>query len=198
MSKKSLIAVMVPVAMAVLCLSGFASKDPVWEHKLQEYVSAVSQYYEMPLEETIEALEAGLTHEELPVALYIAKCTDVSSTSIADARRRGESWADLAEGYDLTAGDFYVRVTGERHGTRFSKIFAKFSGLTKDKFDQVSLADGDMIALANLRFLYQHYNYSQHLIMTWCGEGKSFVDINHQVHTATSEMRAKQLAEKSE
>lgn len=189
MLKNSLSAPMALLAIILLCLTAFADENYVGEYQM-----AVSGHYAVPLEEVTQVLEAGITEEELPVVFYIAEQAGVSPTSVVKSRKEAKSWFVIAADNNVTTSDFYVQVTGKRHGARFSKIYAKFSALSRDKFDQVALTDGEIVALVNLKFLYKYYNYSQHLIMTWSGEGKSFVEINHQVFAATSEMAAKQLA----
>jgi hypothetical protein len=181
------------VAVAVLCLSGFADDSQV-----DEYQMAVSDFYEVALENVIQAMDDGIPEEELPVLFFITTQAEVTSISVINSRLEGESWTDIAAAHDLTAADFYVPVSGERHGARYSKILAKYANRPRSEFDQVSLTDSDIIALVNLRFLYKHYNYSQHLIMTWSGEGKSFVDINRQVYAATTEMKNTHLAGNNE
>lgn len=165
--------------VVMLCLAAHASDSQIADYKL-----AISEYFETPLEKVVKTAEQGITLEDLPVVFFIARNAKIEPEVIVKTRLKGRSWSKIAAEHDMTAADFYVYVKGKNHGARFTQIMKKFAGLKKEEFDQIQLSNDEITALVNLRFLYKHYNYSQHLIMTWSGEGKSFVEINSLVSAA--------------
>jgi hypothetical protein len=193
MSKRLLPILTIFFTLAGLGLNGLAADTNV-----DLYHLAVSNYFEVPLEDVTQTMDRGIPVEELPVVFAIAGKADVPSASVVDSRLKDNSWAGIAAAHNMTAADFYVGVSNGRHGARYSRIIAKFTSLPRSQFDQATLTDSDIIALVNLKFLYKHYNYSQHLIMTWSGEGKSFIDINHLIYAATTKVETPAVADSSQ
>ena len=177
------------LAVAVFGLTGLAEED-----NLVGYQTAVSNYFEVSLDAVQNVLDAGVTYDEIPVVFHTAQIAKVSPESIAAERQNGSSWDQIAAAHDLNTADFYVHYTDKVDGTRFSRVYNKFEGLSRAQLDEVKLADDDYVCLANLRFLYKHYNYSQRVIMNWAADGKSFAQINDLVYAATTEMNTTSLA----
>lgn len=189
MRKSTLLVLAALTMVALFCQVVFAETD-----HLTEYQNAVGNYYEVPLADIQTAIEAGITDEELPVLFDIAQQAGVSSATIVTVRSGGASWQKIAETHKLNAGDFYVSYRDLVRGSAFNRTFGKFSGLNRSQRCEVKLDDADYVNLANLKFLYRHYNYSQSLIVNWHGETNSFVNVNHRVYSATSQMNSIKMA----
>lgn len=174
-------------ALVCLAVSGLATDSE--DALLETYQLAVSNYYDVPLESVLDASDAGLPNEELPVLFFITDQTNASSTAILTARLDGQDWATIASDHNLSATDFHVHTNEEDSGARFNRIFHKFKDLTRQEFDRVELEDSDIIDLTNLRFLYRHYNYSQHIIMSQASQGKSFLELNQGIYVSTIQMK---------
>lgn len=174
-------------ALVFLAGSGLATDSE--DACLETYQLAVSNYYDVTLESVLDASDAGLPTEELPVLFFIANQANTTTTAILTARLDGQHWASIAAEHDLVATDFYVHTDKEVSGARFNKIFYKFKDLTRQEFAGVELEDSDIIDLTNLRFLYHHYNYSQHIIMSQASQGKSFLELNQGIYASTVQMK---------
>lgn len=160
-----------------------------------EYLNAIADYYEVSLDAVQTAYEAGILADELPVLFFIAEQSNASPVSLTASRNSGQSWSKIGAGQDVTSGDFYVHSTDRIRSSAYRGIYSKFSDLKRSEFAQVKLTDTEIINLANLRFLYKHYHYSQRVIMNWAGEGKGFAKINQMVYSITTQMNTQHLAE---
>ena len=161
----------------------------------EEYWAAVTGYYDVSTEAVTAAVEAGIPNEELPVLFCVATKAKVNPQGLIASRTGGQSWMSIATSNGLTANDFYVQVDGKVIGAQYGQTYAKFKGLKRSEFGQIQLTDADIVHLVNLRLIYHHYNYSQHLVMTWISEGTSFLEVNHMVYSVTAEMEQKKRAE---
>ena len=177
------------ILCGLLCLAASALTTDSEDALLETYQLAVSNYYDVTLESVLDASDAGLPTEELPVLFFISEKSNGYSTAILTSRLDGKDWAAIASDHDLCATDFYVHTNKEVSGARFNKIFYKFKDLTRQEFAGVKLVDSDIIDLTNLRFLYHHYNYSQHIIMSQASQGKSFLGLNQGIYASTVQMK---------
>jgi hypothetical protein len=160
-----------------------------------EYLAAVADYYDFDFEAVEKAVESGIVTEELPVVFFIAREGKVDPKEVIETRKAGQSFQKIASKYGLTPADFRVRVTEDIRSEELRQTFDKLMKKTSEELKQASFDDVDFVRLANFKFLYRHYNYSAHLVLTWMGEGKTFVEINRAVYAATTEMKAKRLAD---
>lgn len=159
------------------------------------YLKAVSSYFGVPMKAAKAALTDGLKADELPVLFLISTNANASLKDAIAKRKDGQPWYKIAEAYGVKTSHFYVHLSKEPIGDGFIKLFKKFEGLSRTEYDMVKLSDVDLINLANLRFMYKHYNYSQHLIMTWRSENESYVVVNQMVASAAAEMKKAQASD---
>ena len=172
-----------------------AQVDSVAADYTPGYLKAVSSYYGVSMKAAKAAVADGLKVDELPVLFQISTTANAPLDDVIAKRNDGQPWYKIAEAYGVKTTHFYVHLSKEPVGDGFTKLFKKFEGLSRAEFDMVKLSDVDLIYLANLRFMYKHYNYSQHLIMTWRSEHESFVDVNQLVASATADMKKTQVSD---
>jgi hypothetical protein len=163
-----------------------------------EYLNAVADYYEVSLDAVQVAHDAGVLADELPVLFFIAEQSNANTVGLTASRNSGQSWSKIAAAHNVNSGDFYVHSTDRIGSPAYRDIYFKFADLKRSEFSQVKLSDTEIINLANLRFLYKHYHYSQRIIMNWAGEGKGFAQINQMVYAVTLQMNTQNLAETTE
>ncbi len=182
------------LAVLLMAVPSYGQSDSVAVDYSPQYRIAVADYYGTSVEATKQAVEAGILDEELPIVFYISALTNISSGDIVAARLKGASWHELASINSVTSADFYVHLSREASGDQWLAIYDKFADLKRHEFGQVKLDDTDIMYLSNLMFLYRHYNYSQNIIMNGVTEGKSFLEVHHQVREAVAGMEAEKKA----
>jgi hypothetical protein len=159
-----------------------------------EYLMHVGDYYGVAYEQVTEIADMGIPHEELPVLFKIAQLAKVAPKQIAKARLEGATWSRIASAHNLDARNFYVMISGEIKGKTFLPIFMKYKMTPQSKWNEIALTDQDFVELANLKFLYSHFDYSPYNVMSMREYGKSYQQIARQIRVAIEEKRKREMA----
>ena len=95
----------------------------------------------------------GLTSDEVPVALFLARNTGMSSDALIGLRRSGRSWIDVAIRVGSGARIFHISLpSGESLGL-LARAYDLFKSHPVGEWDGIQLEDPEIIALVNVRFL---------------------------------------------
>jgi hypothetical protein len=119
----------------------------------EAYFRAVSEHFQVPLEEVRILADWGLTSDEVPVALFLARRGGVSTDALIGLRRGGRSWPEVAARVGLGARAFHISLPeGESLGL-LTRVYGEFRSRAVVEWDQIRLEDPEVIALVNLRVL---------------------------------------------
>ncbi len=119
----------------------------------EAYFRAVGEHFEVPLREVKILADWGLTSDEVPVALFLARQTGVSPDALIGLRRGGRSWIDVTVRVGLGARAFHISLPeGESLGL-LTRANDEFRNRSVGDWDEIQLEDSEVIALVNVRVL---------------------------------------------
>lgn len=183
------------ITMILFWSAGAFAED--WTAELyKNYISALCQHFEVSEQVVTSLADQGIAVEELPVAFLMAKRGEVKPDPIVGDRVKGASWMSIAEDHGLDAGIFYIMINAKFSSKIYSPIMEKYNPETGKLKKDLSLDDGEIMNLANLRFLSSVHDYSMFEIMAMRDYGKNFVRINQQVKEAKAALMAKEKEER--
>jgi hypothetical protein len=117
------------------------------------YFTAVGGYFGISLQEVTILADWGLTSDEVPVALFLARRAGVSPDALISLRRGGQEWMEVAARFGLGAGAVHLSLPeGEPLGI-LERAIGEFRTRPAGEWSQVRLNDEEIIALVNLRVL---------------------------------------------
>jgi hypothetical protein len=140
------------------------------------YFGAVAEFFELPRSEVSILGEWRLPDEEIPVVLFMARRAGVSPEALVALRRSGKGWAELAQRYRLDAAQFHVPLPESAPSGVLEGAYRRFRSLAPARWGEISLGDGDIVGLVNLRLLSQTLGKAPQEILAGAGTG-SWVEI---------------------
>lgn len=124
----------------------------------EDYLVAAAEHFRFESQEVAVVARWGLSDDEIPVVLFLAREADVSPDVVVAQRRRGGAWMEIAAGYSIHAGSFHVPL-GVVPGF-LGRAYERFGAVEASQWNSVSLADAEVVRLVNVRFLSRHLGVS--------------------------------------
>lgn len=173
------------VIVLFLILAGAVQTQPepptVGTEGISRYESAAAAYFGVPQQEVSFIHQSGITHEEIPVVLFLAQHGHVTPSAIVDLNRRGMSWQAVTRHLGLDASIYHVDVS-RAPGPPYDNAMHTFTEAPETRWKFLALQDPDIINLVNLKFLTGHCHADPDRVMTIRGRGKSFIATHYEVH----------------
>jgi hypothetical protein len=144
------------------------------------YYSALEQYNNIPDRDVMFIKKRGVSDEELPVVLFIASKSNVSTDMILKMRSRKLSWWQIAMSLNLDPELFYFPVKAKYRGKIYGNYYNNFSRPRND-WKRIVMNDDDMINSVNMKFVADHYGYDTDYVIRMREEGRNFIAINDQL-----------------
>lgn len=160
-----------------------------------QYYNDLAAYHEMSRAQLDSVAEVGLSPEELPAVIAVAQAAKTHPTQVARERSEGNTWTSVMKAHGVTPDIFYFMLSGSFDSKTYAPIFAKFNDQAHGKIHEVILDDEEVIALANLRFIYRHHDFSVFKVMAFRDNGKGFLKINNTVRQLKKERLKKEKEE---
>lgn len=142
---------------------------------------SVGEYYRVPEREVLVVRKRGIPDEELPVVFLLASRARVAPGAILDLRLGGMSWMDITLRHRLSPEIYYVPVNGGKIGPPYGKAYGHYKKHPKNEWKKIRLPDSDVVNLANLKFMSEHYGYAPEKVMQMRSEGRHFAAINDSI-----------------
>lgn len=149
---------------------------------------ALASYFNISDSVMARLAAVDIDSENLTVALFLAKIAGVEAEKMAAYRAQGDSWMDVMKSRNIEPTDLYFMISGDIQGKLFGPIFTKYDSTAQDKWDEIFFEDEEIIDLVNLRFVYQHNDYSAFKVMNLRESGNSWVTIYDTVRQARDKM----------
>ena len=119
------------------------------------YFRAVAEFFAMPAAEVSILGDWRLPAQEIPVVLFLAHQAGVSPEALVALRRSGKGWSELAARYQLSAAQFYVPLPNGAPAGVLQAVYDRYRTVPTPSWAEVTLADGEIVSLVNLRVLSQ-------------------------------------------
>jgi hypothetical protein len=134
----------------------------------------MGNYYKVPQRDVMIIHDARIDDDELPVVFFFADAAGVAPMVIADMRRDGWAWRDIAFHFRINPGLFFVPAYGVPRG------FGRYHSYRDWK--RMDMRDDDFIRFANVKFISEHYNWNPHEVMRMRAEKRNFFSIHNDIH----------------
>ncbi len=148
---------------------------------LEAYTKAVSEYFKADLAEVQEAASYLPRTDELPVLYYMSLKAGTDPVTVAKERYEGAKWLTLLQQNGLGSDLFHIQVRGFVPSGVYQPILDKYSEDNPASWKSAPLTDRDVLNLANLKFISDHYGYSMYRVMAMRDKGRSFPQIQSEV-----------------
>jgi len=143
----------------------------------QSYLKGVAEYFQADESEVQEVASYLVRTDEAPVAYMIARKAGVSPMDLARKRESGTNWTDIMGQYHVGADLFRVEVRGFVPSAVFQPILDKYPAEKPQAWAKAPVNDRDLLNLANLIFIRDHYGYSQYRVMAMRDKGQGYPSI---------------------
>src|SRR6185503_16540627 len=97
--------------------------------------------------------------------------------TIIDLRLGGRPWREIAVRFGLGPEVFYVPVA-VTPGPPYGKAYGYYKKKPRHQWNTIMLADPDVVALVNLRFLSDHYRLAPERVIEARGRHGDFIAVN--------------------
>ena len=162
------------VALFSFILPSQSSAQELGSGVREAYFRAVGEHFEVPLQEVKILADWGLTSDEVPVALFLARQTGVSPDALIGLRRGGRSWIDVTVRVGLGARAFHISLPeGEPLGL-LTRAYDQFKSRSVGDWDGIQLEDPEVIALVNIRVLSEQLGVPTIRVLRSLEEAGSF------------------------
>ena len=165
------------------------------DRQLRAFYIAIGDYFGVPPRRGAALRErCRCRDEELPVAFFLAAHARVDAGAVLELRVQGLSWLDIASHYRLAPDIFFVRLRTEPAGPPYGRAYGYYRTRGGGRgWARSALADFDVVALVNLRFLSEHYRVPPETVIEMSGWQVNFVAMND----AMTRVRAQKATQNS-
>ena len=148
--------------------------------QLRAFYLAIGDHFGVPPERGAALRERyRCRDEELPVAFFLAAHARVDAADVLRLRVQGLSWLDITFHYRLAPDIFFVPLRTEPAGPPYGRAYGYYRTRGSGrKWARSALADLDVVALVNLRFLSEHYRVPPERVIEMGGWQVNFVAMN--------------------
>ena len=185
MQKKIQVLVLITVLLAAASVQG-ALPD------LKGYTQAVSEYFKADADQVQEVASYLPRTDELPVAYMVAMKAGVDPVVVAEKRYDGQKWQEILQQYGLGSDLFRMEVRGFVPSSVYQPILDKFPDDQPAAWKTAPLTDRDILNMANLKFISDHYGYSMYRVMAMRDKGRSFPQIQTEAWAVAQGPQGKQ------
>ena len=143
----------------------------------QGYFRAVGEFFALPPTELAILKEWELDEDEIPVALFIAERSGVSTEALVALRRSGQSWAELAARYGVSAAVLHVPIPEQSSAGEISALYQQYRTTPESGWSTIQLESAEIVALVNVRILAQTLGISPAEVLSQSEAIDSFVKL---------------------
>lgn len=137
----------------------------------EAYFGAVAEFFELPRSEVSILGEWRLPADEIPVVLFLARRAGISPEALVALRGSGEAWAELVVRYRVDASHFHVPLPDGASPGRLGEAYRQYRSLPAERWREVTLGDGDIVGLVNVRVLSQTLKRAPEEVLAGAGSG---------------------------
>ncbi|HLP15119.1 MAG TPA: hypothetical protein VK470_02605 [Bacteroidota bacterium] len=134
----------------------------------------LGNYYRVPERDVVYIHDRRIDDDEIPVVFFFADAAGVPPVVIADLRRDGWSWRDIAYRFRLDPALFYVPAYGMPDG------YARYHSYRD--WRRIDMRDDDFIRFANVRFLSEHYRWDPRDVMRMREQRRNYYILHNDIH----------------
>ncbi|MGE5314229.1 MAG: hypothetical protein ACM3Q4_06010 [Acidobacteriota bacterium] len=133
----------------------------------------IGNYYRVPPREVVVIHDRHIDDDEIPVVFFMADAAGVSPGLIADMRRDGWSWREIAFHFHINPAVFYVPAYG------LPGRYARFNSYRD--WRRIDWRDDDFIRFCNVKFISERYHRHPDEIMQLRAERRNYYILYHEM-----------------
>jgi hypothetical protein len=142
-----------------------------------EYFRAVAGFFSLPPSEIVILGDWDIPADEIPVVLFMARRAGVSPEALVALRDSGQSWADLAGRYRVTAAALHVPVRDDVPAGSLSGVYDQYRSAPVADWGSIVLSDDDIVGLVNVRVISQTLRLPAEHVLGATGSTPTFVQL---------------------
>lgn len=159
-----------------------------------DYKNAIAKYFEHDFAQVENMAAKGFSLEEVPVIIFSAQKTKLTTDNIIALYKGGQSWQNIIENNNANLNDFYFSISSQFKSKTYLPIFNKFKAFNSKAKGSADLSDKEIIDMVNLQFVTKHYDFNVFEIMAMRDYGKKFSRINADVKLVKEKLHNAELA----
>lgn len=159
----------------VVVLAQDNSGRPPADAETDSYYAGIENYFRLSKADMADQLGHGVSEEEVPVALFIARRAGLDPDTVWSVHGSGLNWMQVAWHFELNPWIFFTPLPSKAvEHTPYEKAYGAFSS----RADKVNLGDEDIVNLVNLKFISEEYGCPPEEVVRARTDGKTFREIN--------------------
>jgi hypothetical protein len=123
------------------------------EPDLDDYFRAVSEYFEVGLDEVRIISEWGIDPEDIPVVFFLSRRAGISADATAAERARGSSWIGLMRRYGVQVSTVHLSIAAGAYLGPLAPLYERMEATPRGAWNRLDLTDGEIKTLVNVRML---------------------------------------------
>lgn len=120
---------------------------------MDDYYRAVSDYFEVGLDEVHIISEWRVAPEDIPVVFFLSRRAGISPDATAAERARGSSWLGLMRRYGVRVATVHVPFAAGAALGSLTELYARMDATPRGTWNRLDLSDAEVITLVNARML---------------------------------------------
>lgn len=140
-------------AVVGFCL-GWAGTVEAQTREERAFLRSAANHFGVAEGEVAFLAQGGVSPDEIPVVLHLARGAGVSAEAILALRRGGQSWSELLRRYGMHTGQLYVRLEVVPTSGAVGRAYQEFAARPRASWEIIRLPDDQMVALVALNFLH--------------------------------------------
>lgn len=120
---------------------------------LDDYYRAVSDYFEVGLDEVRIISEWRVAPEDIPVVFFLSGRAGISADATAAERARGGSWIGLMRRYGVRVSTVLVSFSAGAELGSLTTLYGRTEATPRGAWNRLDLSDREVTTLINVRML---------------------------------------------
>ena len=149
------------------------------------FFRAAGKYFQVSRREMEGIQSAGLTLDEVPVALHLARHAGATAPEVAAQRTSGLAWREVLVRLGLKPEVLYIPLDDPGELPPGS-AYGLFSRAARQAWNLIEFSDEDVVNLTNVQFIAGYYGLSPEKIVALRSVGWSYADIHHEASVRKS------------
>jgi hypothetical protein len=132
--------------------SGAASAQAA-SPELADYYRAISNYFEVGLDEVHIISEWRVAPEDIPVVFFLSRRAGISADATAAERVRGSSWLGLMRRYGVRVTAVHLPFAEGAELGPLASLYGRMEAIPQGAWNRLDLTDAEIRTLINVRML---------------------------------------------
>jgi hypothetical protein len=141
--------------LLLVLLAGWpaTARSQVGASDIDDYYRAVSEYFQVGLEEVRIISEWRVATEDVPVVFFLSRRAGISADATAAERARGSTWRGLMRRYGIRVSDVHLPFSSGANLSGLTQLYSRMEATPRGAWNRLEVSDDEIATLINVRML---------------------------------------------